>query len=249
LVVSAASNAGKAQLADEASLYEAQFGKRIAADRFWTIDPADATKQKVAPTYWGFEVLRTIEGHDETNPAFRLICGMSYSEDNAFFSIFPVSLVDTNTKAKVLSDEGWSYYAFAWKPFIHSGHEIDLDVDVEITSAWRDEKGATRIESVCAFPMPFGAYDIDACNTKFFIDQNTGEAEQIYGWYPGIQRSYSLGTKSYDGVGTFWLKVQVTERDKSNIKKQLELGAKLVADNEDKIIERIVKTVKEKAGP
>lgn len=237
----------KGQLAAEAQLYEAQFGLRIAGDRFWTVKPNEPTQ--VAPTYWGFEVVRTIKGHDRDDPAFRLICGMSYSADCAFFSVFPISLRDTNAKAKVLSDEAWSYYALAWKPFMHGGHEIDVDVDVEMTAIWRDDKGASHVESVCAFDMPFGAYDLDTCPTKVFLDKTSGEAEQVFGWYPGIPRSYSPNSKTADGVGTFWLKVQVTERDRTNVKRELERGAKLVADNEDKIIDRVVSAVKQKVGP
>lgn len=230
----------KKQIEEEASLYEAQWGKKAAFDHFWSPDG----KQQ----YYGFEVIRGTRknplrklGEKQDTAAFHLVCGIAPSADGQMFQVAPLQLTINSVKAKVLSDQ-WlrTFYTVLWKPLLRTGHEVDVSADVEITAIWRDKNQTAHLEQLATFTVAVPAFDLNANNT---LDAGDGLHSSPVGWFPGIPRSVYNNNdgKEIEGLGTFWVKATVTERDPSNAKKYLEQAADLVGKQKDTIVQIVTK--------
>ena len=213
----------------------------------------DKLWQSLRPNYYGFKVRRDLKGKKGDTNAFLLICGIAPSADGQMWRIAPLRFKTEYGKAKVLSDQaGWWLLPTTWFRWLFgsSGHEIDTEVNVEVDAYWRGKDQTANVTKAAGFDMKFPAYDLDK---RLVLHQSAsptnppaGEGKLTTGpsgWLLGLPVSYDVYGAPV-GRGTYSLKVLVTERDKSNAKKYLEEGAKLVGENKSKITGAVSNSLK-----
>jgi hypothetical protein len=116
---------------------------------------------------------------------------------------------------------------------------VDIRIDVEIAAIHVDEKEAVKTTKVLSAPIIRNGYDIDSPKALDHGDL----ADQQIGWFPGVPRSHLGGGGR--SVGTFTLKVMVTERDPSNAPRILEYAAKQLEENEKSIVDRVREAIED----
>jgi hypothetical protein len=229
----------KAELEEEATRYEAQYGRRIAADRFWRAERS-GDKECWSQNYVGFGVRRSTKAHGNTAPAFRMVFALEPSEDQQVLLVRPVFAKLESAKAKVLDWRLWSPPSWFLWLFRSTGNEVNVDVAVDLDAIWIDTKQKANVEKLGTFNVGLGNYDLDRREPV-----NAGIlSSQWAGWFPAVPMSVrKLGRRS-TYAGTFWIKVVVTERDPGNAKQLLEKAAQQVGSHR----EEIVKIVETEAG-
>ena len=225
------------RIEEEATHYEAQFGDRIAVQRFWTME-SNTTESTVAiqpqPYYEGFEIIRGTRDHpfkdESSRPAFRMIFAFDTSSDGSAFLIRPTYVFHKSAKAKVLSKASIVSW-FNW--FAKATGNVEVKVDIDIDAIWIDEKKKTHFEKIAAFPVSIGAINLSS-PTEF---STKDLSKKIAGWFPGVPCSSKVKMENEgDNCGNFWIKVLVTEKDPSNAKKYLKQSAELVGSKKETII-------------
>jgi len=217
-------------LAAESDRYVAQFGYAAALDQFWE-KPSCGTNDFWVPHYYGLEMNRLVDPC-RTN-AFHLVCGICPSHDGTMFQIKPLIYRSPRSKAKVLSDNGWTNWML-WKWFWSPTHEVKTVVAVEIDSAWVNASRQYQTATIAAFPLDLGSYNINS-NTDISLSERN---VQTSGWFPGIPRSsvYDVHDAKLKYSGTFTLKLIVTQTDPSNAKKLVKQASELVTSKRTEII-------------
>lgn len=266
------------QLQQEATLYEAQFGKTQAYDDFWIWDAEDyetsltleetiekqfkldgkkynekgqedekngkenlegkfsqgirtetrreVKSPKLKQKYWGVRIRRTVRGPDLVNAkdctpsnsdnatAFELVLGIAPSRDQQMFRIAPLLFWTPLAKAKVLSNEYWSWLPpmILGKLYGSPGSEIDSNVTVQIQAYWRGSDQQLHTSTVGTIPLNFTSYDIEK--------REVLAAGKPSEWLLAVPVSYkangvpapSGGSSSGTSLGTFSIKVSVVEK-------------------------------------
>jgi len=196
----------------------------------------------VTQSYYGIRVARRVGGGDWSTkaPAFELVYGLHPSVDQQMFQVVPLELRIERAKAKVLSDK-WFTWILPWAWFSKlirvPGHEIGIDIALQIDAYWRDAAQVQQIQTVAALETKISAYDLDRKPT---LRAGSGLPENGPGWLVGVPVSHGPdGTPV--GLGTFVVKATITERDTSNAKQYLEDAAQLIGANEEGIKKLLIK--------
>jgi hypothetical protein len=157
------------------------------------------------------------------------------------FKVVPLSFVARKAKAKVLSDEWFSWVMvlpMAGKLIRDPGHEIDVDFDLEIEGYWKGKDQRLQVAKLAQIKWRFPSYDIANPTKLEFGDADAPVPTSASGWLVSVPVSLDTAGKPV-GRGTFSIKATVTERDRSNAKKYLEAGADFLAEQKPKLVERI----------
>jgi hypothetical protein len=237
-VVGAAVDFVKAQLEQEAELYEAQFGARRAFDKFWTYCQSTDGKLIRVQTYAGFEVVRTTDatrkaladGKATDDAAFRFVCALVPSADQSAFLIKPLSLDLAASRAKVLSFElPYDFLSVLWTWLLDTGDRVDVKLELTMDALWIDKDQRQHIERVSQDTIDVGKItlgsSLDAVKLEAF--------EQ--GWIAAIPVS-TAPRQAQPGRGTFWLGAKVTERDPSNAREYILKAAEELGERRDDLV-------------
>lgn len=218
----------KTQIEEEAEHYVAQFSATLAADEFWKVKEDKDGKYWVQ-NYEGFELTRVTKATSADKPAFRLVCVLKPSKDNRAFLVEPVYLKVERAKAKVLS---FRYWSLLWGWLLRTGNEVEAEVDVEANALWVDDEQAAHVDKIAAFGFK-KRYDLSSEKALTASDLNLKA-----GWFPGIPQSLypDVNGNLLRGFGTFWIRINVTERDPSQAKKYLERMARTLEEKKPQII-------------
>jgi hypothetical protein len=231
----------KKRLDEEATLYEAQFSQRIAADGFWIRKSASDRWQQ---NYHGFKVTRYVEGKAE--PAYLLVCGMAVSEDGRMLQVAPLYFVTQKAKAKVLAKRGWS---FLWDWALNTGDEIESHTDISIDAVYVNDDGKVETIALASFPIDIGHYPLSPDANAYRILRKSPDSGQGLletapaGWFGGVPISANIGDDRTQ-AGTFWIGATVTEKDPSNAKRYLEAASKAIEGQRESIIKIVTEKVK-----
>ncbi len=241
------------QLKQEAKLYEAQWEQRIAKGDFWS---KSKLARKGIDSQWtqnyvgflvcrltsdaGAEALSAANGNLCDTPfASKMVFGFAPSQDQKFFLMAPLSFEVAKAKAKVLSDDWYTLYTpwvLATGPGKFAriqGHSIDVDVFVEMTAYWINDKKESAITPIASFKTTINGYDIEE-NKRLL--PGSGLPSHPVGWLFAPPPS---GAGPNDSSGNFTLRVQVTERDTLNAKRILEDAASRLEDKKP-VIQNII---------
>lgn len=276
-------------LQEEATLYEAQYGTRIADDKFWCTTPsAEVTRTRRTTTttrrkkqsegesdftldppitevteevetlqakfgsetgmraqrYYGIEVTRSVEcplheriagvlgggaGGDGRCAASRIVYGLRPASDQQLLRIAPIHFATPLAKAKVPSDEWWSWLSptfWAGKFARTPGSTVDVDVALEVEAYWKGKDQQLNLAKVATVETKIGGYQLD---TPAVLAPDSGLGVADGGWLLGVPVSFDSGGRAV-GLGTFTVRALVTERDTSNARKWLERGAEIVGE-------------------
>lgn len=197
--------------------------------------------------YYGFEIVREVEGNPN---AFRLVCGIVPSSDQQLFRIAPLYFKTEKAKAKVLSNEWWTWLAlWSWpgKLIQRPGDEIDTIIDISIDGYWKDKDQEIKFQKLAAISFKFTGYNI--ADAKPLRAGDGSMKQKSSGFLASVPISIGpdgkpIGDPNNDPLpylGAFSLKVNITEKDKSNAKERLEEAAQFVSEQKPKIIERVKK--------
>ncbi len=177
--------------------------------------------------YSGF-IYRRLIGNET---AFQLRCDFQRSTDGSVFLIVPASIEFKSAKAKVLKLSYCPLHAWSW--FADVGNDVEVDVHIAMDAIWIDEKQKPHVQAIGAFDLTKLRFNLNNPETWH------GSDRQARGWFPSVPRSHIAGGKEPSGTGTFWLEVQVTERDPSSGKNRLEKAATLVRDSRDDLVQAV----------
>jgi hypothetical protein len=185
--------------------------------------------------YFGVEVIRKIKG--ESEPVFRFALGLSPSSDKKMFQMKPMFFQTTKSKAKVLSDEPWTWLppTVFGKMFRDSGHSIDTDINFQIDAYWHGLDQLQHTSTLAASTFTISDYDIEKGEPITEISGGSG-------WLLSVPVSYDSSGKpagDLQNAGTFSVQVLVTEKDHSNAKQYLEQGAQYLKDNKSDIVNKV----------
>lgn len=191
--------------------------------------------------HYGLKIARKIiEGGQETD-AFVLVVGIAPSPDGQMFQLAPLLFWAPKVKAKVLSDEYWTWLPpmLLGKLIRKPGHHVDTTVNIQIDAYWRGADQQLHTATLAAIPMSFASYSIDDPKPLKTPWKRGGS-----GWLLAVPVSYGPDGKiakprQDDEYGTFSVKVLVTERDQSNAKRFLEQGATYLKEHKADIIKQI----------
>jgi hypothetical protein len=190
-------------------------------------------------TYSGFTYRRWV-GNEI---AFELTCDFHRSDDRSVFLVAPTRVMLTSSKAKVLDFSYCPLHAWSW--FADVGDEVEVDIHIAIDALWIDEKQKPHMQAIGAFDLTKLRFDLTN-PARWNEEEKTwegavwsGSEKQARGWFPSVPRSHIAGGKEPTGTGTFWIEVQVTERDPSSGKNRIERAAKLVRDNRDDLVDAV----------
>jgi hypothetical protein len=256
-----------AELAREATEYEAQYGAVKAGDRFWRAQ-ADDPKKKTEPVayadlsqnYYGIRLTRRAgavgsDGSCDGQPAqgrractvLEFVAGIAPSADEQMFQLAPLRFEIRKARAKVLSDElGWWLLPTTWvgKTLRTAGHELDVTAGIVVEAYWKDAQQKLQATKVAT-----AAWDFPSCDLSRPMLQraacNEDTCEKLENppsaWLMSIPVSLAPGanTNQVHGRGTFSIAMTITERDRSNAKQYLEAGSKLLTEQKPKIIEQV----------
>jgi hypothetical protein len=231
----------KKRLDEEATLYEAQFSQRIAADGFWIRGSAEDPWEQ---HYYGFEVARYAE--NGTEPAYQLLCGLAVSKDGKMLKVAPLYFVTRKAKVKVLGKRGWS---FLWDWALRTGDEIESHADIAIDAIYVNGDGEVETIALTSFPIDIGQYPLASGDGPYRVlrkapGKDAGLLETApAGWFGGVPLSKDIASDKTQ-AGTFWVGATVTEKDPSNAKRYLETASKSLDEHREKII----KIVTDKVG-
>lgn len=217
------------QLDKEANRYEAQFGATIAVENFYK------NEQGSELTHYGFEMTRRTTRDDDD---FRLVFGIAPSDDGHFFRVAPLLLQVRRAKAKVVTDDWWSYFNFLWKWAWGAGHHLRINVDLSIRSLWRDRNGKYHNEVTADFSFKIPSYDLNRNAAPIVF----GEALDASGWFGAVPRSAPVGEGGKAGKGTLQIDIKVTESDPSNVADLLIRAKGILEDNRGKLIDSIARS-------
>lgn len=262
-VASAAFDYAVEEIEQEASLYEAQYGKEMPADNFWSYVSTPACvnegekgclKYKYSssykPNYWGMRIKRTTEKNDD--PAFDIILSFEKSSDGQLFKVVPEQLKITRSKAKVLSDETITYFnPLTWFPklFNTAGHKLNVNVDIKMDGYWRGSDQMLHSSSLAFLSIPVNGYDIES-NPTLDKDDLGGAT----GWMltppvsmmPDGSRPAACqdpDKECSNKSGNFAVSVTITERDPSNAKKYIEKASTYIKENKASAVDAINGTI------
>ena len=222
----------KSELEQEADLYTAQFGKKVAFDGFWKY-----TGPKREQNYVGFEVKRITNSTSDSSPAFRLLCAIVPSDDQMAFKLVPILFQTNKSKAKVLSFQWKHFYSGLWTWLLKIGNEINTKVTVHFDAFWVDEKQGAHTARIAEADLVVNGYDISHPKPYGKLQ------DEAMGWFGGIPVSYNLSTNKWGGTGTFWLEVIVTEEDPSNARRYIKKAVEKMQENRERVIEYVTKEV------
>ena len=211
----------KSWLDEQAQLYEAQFEVKSAFDDFWVGDK---------PQYVGLCVERST-ARDPAKPAFTLVCTMAPTKDSQLLTIQPVYLAVQRAKAKVLYFDASKWWSAPWIWYFDTGDKVDVDVNLEIGAAWRDQSGTFNDTKIASASFSAAGLVLGTARREF-------EPKVIAGWMPGVPRSQD-GKGAAKGSGNFWIHAVVTERDPSNAKKDIEKASHYLESNRDSLISHV----------
>jgi hypothetical protein len=181
--------------------------------------------------YLGIRLRRWVAGEPE--PVFLLVLGIHPAYDQQMFRVAPLLFRTGGAKAKVLSDERWSWLP----PFVLArlfgspGHAIDTTVSLELDAYWKDRNQQLKAAKVAAVELAFPQYDI----ARAPLLDNPGGGS---GWILAIPVSARPESREL-GRGTFRVRLLVTERDASNAPQLLERAARIVSEQGAALRERI----------
>jgi hypothetical protein len=256
------------QIAEEAILYEAQWGQEIVRDDFLKIgDDYSKTGANNQPyqRYHGFKVCRSVKEIDGC--ATEIIFGMHPSSDQQLMLIGPLTFKTKAARAKVLSDH-WTTFIPPWilatipgKFGKISGHSIDVDVALDLTAVWRTNNPVKiNTESLGVINFKIGGYDLN--NQETLIPGKNLPLHPV-GWTlvppPSMDQNNQLisggplpkptENDNYGIAGTFKIKTLITERDTSNAKNLLEQTKGTLESKKPMIIEWVSKQVEPTPTP
>ncbi|OAI01742.1 hypothetical protein A1353_00550 [Methylomonas methanica] len=220
----------------------------------------DSTSASLAQRYFGIELTRSTQcpllaSEDEKTKemdgscrviASKLVYGLRPSSDNQMFRVVPIYFTAKYAKAKVPSDEiGWWFAPWTWpgKFAKNPGHNIDIDISLEIDGYWRGKDQQLNIDKVAAIHTQVSGYDLDKRPT--LTPKKGLGGTQSGGWLVGVPISFkpdgtpAIGPNSESG--SFTAKILVTERDTSNAKKLLEQGAEIIGKEGSRLKDEIQK--------
>jgi len=255
----------KSELQGESKLYTAQYGARVADDKFWKISDGAYSQN-----YIGLQLVRETAAHScgkqapgtlagffasskqvaprppvpadlcEGEPALRMVWRFQPSHDGEVLLARPVYFKATSSHAKIL-DLRWyslpSWFMWFFKP---SGHEEHVAVDFSLDSIHVDGNQQAHIDKLAAFGVSLGAYDLDNPKTLGDSELRTFQA----GWFQGVPISTGpTDVKKAQYRGTFWIGLQVTETDPSNAQQYLKQAADYVGNKQEQIIQQVEKVV------
>jgi len=235
--------------------------KSDSDDSPWRLDPpvTQVTEEISVATgsaswaqrYYAFEVIRSVEenwfdrqGEDERREASRIVFGLRPSADQQMLRVAPIYYQAGYAKAKVLSDEWFSWLVLPvfGKLLKVPGHYLDVEIGVELDGYWRAPDQQLRTTRVAAFTTQVNGYDLD---TSQALLPDAGLGSGTGGWLVGVPVSYGPeGTPAVgrgSEAGTFALRLIVTERDSSNAKKYLLRAAELVGERGKQLAEDVAK--------
>lgn len=246
LAVGLAADFVKARLEEEATHYEAQYGQRVAQDAFWRTERVGSNTCYVQ-NYVGFEVRRDTEQHPSSAPAFKMVFQFLPSADHQVLLVKPVYAKLESSKAKILDWRWWSLPSWFLPLFRSTGHEVSVDVAVDLDAIWINPAQEAKVQKLGTFTVGLGNYDLDEAADPNIpgpapVDPSRLATQQA-GWLPAVPISTRALGRQSGFAGTFWVKVLVTERDPGNAKRFLEKAAEEVGARRETIIELVQKNV------
>ncbi|TPQ26930.1 hypothetical protein C2U68_09580 [Methylomonas koyamae] len=231
----------KQKMEEEKGLYTAQYTAKLVDDKFWTVNPPrfppkeycklddgtagerQITEYPLSPNYIGFKAERTIS--NTATPAAKFYYGFNLSGDGRFMQIRPLYLNIAYAKAKVLSNE-W----FTWLPpvplimklFKVPDESVDVELAVSMEAYWIEKgKSFDGPKTIAAFKTSADGYSMNNAKGKdstAILGPN--ELNIDPGWLFAPPISGELTNYSYNAkAGNFKLTLSVTERDTSEATK------------------------------
>lgn len=202
-------------LEQEATRYEAQFGGSTVQSGFWKTPP-DGTSG--VPNYWGFEVTRRTEpngDYDGVAATFVYLFIPSPDAGEPLFLIHPFFSRVVHTKAKLAPGAG----------------SATVISDMSMSSVWVDKSRHAVSDTVAVARFERGGV-VPGEPGEFNIDPST----QAAGWFVGVPVSVDKNGQP-TGRGVFRLTVNVTERDETKAKANIERVGRFLNDNKDKAVQ------------
>lgn len=211
--------------------------------------------------YFGFQVTRKVK---DDPMAFNLVCGIAPTHDQQLFRVAPLYFQTRKAKAKVLSDQWWTWPMFwTWggKLTKTPEHHLNTKVDIEMDGYWKDKDQTMKINKLAILSLKFDGYDISSQKQNAAaptekappaqpnpIRAKDGTIKQaVSGFLVSVPVSLDPEGKpitsgeKLDALGTFTVKATVTESDASNAKQDLEQAAKWVSEQKPAILNLLPK--------
>jgi len=230
-------------LAEEAKLYQAQFGDSIADSRFFHL--VSGQRQF---NYYGLVVTRDLvdsDGHLEN--AYTLVCGICPTADARLMTMKPLIFTTPKAKVKVVGNGPCSYLAvYPWL-FKKPGDQINSTVDFKIDGYFRDKDQLMKVIPMGAFSFKFPGYSLGSHHKlrAASADAVTKIPDQASGFLDSAPQSIDQDGKAVvaDFTGAFTLKATVTETDTSNAQENLEKLGELVSGQKNTVIKFITNSL------
>jgi len=218
-------------ISNDASTYQAQFGDTATDDKFLTL--LDGKTNIYRQNYYGFEVIRQIDTSKKgTTNAFRLVCGISHTEDGELFVVKPLIFETKKTKAKIVGDGFASWLAVYPHLFLKPGSQVNSTVNFTFVGYFRDKDQTMKNVPMGTFSFKFNGYDMTNPKPLSYVSGNM--PKQTSGFIDSAPLSYvSAAGSDTKPVATHYagnvaLTVNVTETDASNVKENLSAIAQFV---------------------
>lgn len=235
----------KAQTDAAIKLHDAQYKKKLVLGDFWTLDK---DKNEYKQTYSGVEIIRKVDGQD----AAKIVFGFKPLGDHKLFLVAPLTFKTNLAKAKVLSDEPWTWLAITpwFGKFVNvAGHNIDVEVKVEFLGLSYESrtKGFARGENQMLSMPKVGelSLSIQGYNLSSTPELSFGNPSAV-GWLAGAPipdvscpKNDKSKCKLAEKAGAFIVDVVVTEHDTSNGRHYMQLGSEYLEKQRPEIIERV----------
>lgn len=243
------------QMEEEKTHYIAQYSGRLIDDSFWSYEKINkempcnlkgksGSKQITADSwmqrYIGFKMIREIEN---SKIASDLTYGFLGSADGRFIQIKPLEFRSPYAKAKVLSNEWFTYIPpipLLVKLFKFPKESIDIEIDISLDAYyWSNEnKVFEGPKTIAAFKTKIDGYSM---NETKMLSAYEGNLSNDAGWMLAPPLSDGLVPPLTAGKGgNFKLTVKVTESDTSEATKLLDISKEWVVKGSDELKKSLI---------
>lgn len=221
-----------------------------------TVDDSSASQfTNLVQNYCGFEIVRKVaissslaSSTKQEQEAFRLVIGIAPSRDQNMFRMAPLVFEEDYTKAKVLSDQ-WFTWLEIWtwpgKLIKTPGHTIDSTSTITVTAYWRDKDQQLQVKQIAGFTVAVNGYDVD--NPKTLTPSTGLLGKESAAWLPAVPVSIDAQGNSV-GLGTFTISALVDDKDASNTQQYLEQASDLIVKEKPTLLQLIPSGTPQKTG-
>lgn len=230
----------KGKMEEEKSLYTAQYSAKKNDDGFWTVankavqkemcfleDGREGTQNIIvyglSPNYIGFKAARDINKKGTKNAA-EFYYGFKQSSDQRFMQIRPLSVSIPYAKAKVLSNELFTWIPpvpLAMKLFKIPDETIDLELATTMEAYWIGNNSSfDGPKTIASFKTNINGYSMNSTPKLVPKDLNTDAGWLLAPPISGDINSYN----DRDKIGNTRLTLSVIERDTSEATKIIDTG-------------------------